>query len=84
MSGYQRPRNHSALSVHLPRLPGNFPGADVINGAFTLLEAADAQNIKRNIEAAFPAILLQAPNGSTYRVSVDDTGALVLVQVPTR
>jgi hypothetical protein len=82
MSGYQRPRNHSALSVKLPRLPSNLPGAEIINGAYTLLETADSQNVKRNLEAPFPAIMLQAPNGSTYRMSVDNAGALVLVQVP--
>jgi hypothetical protein len=82
MSGYQRPRGHSALAVRLPRLPGGLPGAEIINGAFTMLENADTQNVKRNLESPFPSLMLQAPNGSTYRMSVDNAGALVLVQVP--
>lgn len=86
MSGYQRPRAHSPPSVKLARLPGQLPGAEIVNSAFTLLEAADAQNLKRSLEPAFPSLLLQAPDGSTYRVSVDisdpDNPTLALVQVP--
>jgi hypothetical protein len=86
MSGYQRPRNHSALSVKLPRLPFNFPGADIVNGAFTLLENADSQNVKKNLEAPFPAILMLAADGSTYRITLDNSNpaapVLKFVQVP--
>jgi hypothetical protein len=85
MSGYQRPRTHSAPAVKLPRLPDG-QNAEIINGAFVLLERADAQNAKNNLEPAFPSVLLQAPDGSTYRLSVAKAPApyLVLTLVPPR
>jgi hypothetical protein len=82
MSGYQRPRDHSALGLRLPRLQGQTQGTEIINGAFTMMERADLQNVKKNIEPSFPSLLLLAPNGSSYRITVDNTGALVAVQVP--
>jgi hypothetical protein len=86
MSGYQRPRNPGVVPVKLPRLTGSSPDAGVVNAAFTILEQADTQNVKRNMETPFPSLLLLAPDGSSYRVTVDISDAanptLALVQVP--
>jgi hypothetical protein len=49
--------------------------------------AAIADAINRKLDAggsntAFPFIGMQSPNGTTWRLSVDDTGAVVTVMVP--
>jgi hypothetical protein len=57
----------------------------VINSAFAQLEQADAANVKRGREPYFPSLLLGAPNGATYRVTVqlagDGTPSLTLAVV---
>jgi hypothetical protein len=82
MSGYQRPRTTAQVTLHLGRLPANSSQGAQVNNAFTLLEAADLQNVKRNQETAFPSILLVADDGSTWRVTVSTTGVLTTAQVP--
>jgi hypothetical protein len=45
---------------------------------------ADAMNRKANMsdEPVYAAVMLIAPNGSTWRLSVDNTGALSTTAVP--
>jgi hypothetical protein len=46
------------------------------------IERELARTLRQIIESEFPALLLRAPDGSTWRVTVDDAGALTTVQVP--
>lgn len=52
------------------------PVAAPINSAFAQIERADAQNLKRGQEIFAPSLLLAAPNGATYRVSVVFAGGI--------
>jgi hypothetical protein len=47
-------------------------------------QLADAISRKADIqsEPLYSAVMLRAPDGSSWRVSVDDSGALVTAQVP--
>lgn len=63
-------------TLALPRSGDDRVSADVFNTAMRQLEVANANNVKKGQEPAFPAILLQAPGGGVYRLSVDDDGNL--------
>lgn len=80
MSGYQRPPGVATVVLRLPRVPSQGNGF-FINQAFTLLEGADTQNLKRGQELALPSVLLTSPNGGTWRLTVDNAGNLTLAQV---
>lgn len=81
MSGYQRPPGIATTLLRLPRVART--GADnPINQAFTLLEQADTQNLKRGQEIALPSLLLTASDGSTWRVTIAGDGQLTASQVP--
>lgn len=66
----------------LMRLPGTERIAQAWNENCNAIEAADRQNVKAGQEFMVPALLLPAPDGSTWRVTVDNTGALTTTQVP--
>jgi hypothetical protein len=70
MSGIVRRRGIPAPApLQLARI-SFAPVAGPINSAFAQIEQADAQNLKRGQEVSAPSLLLAAPNGATYRVSV--------------
>ena len=51
------------------------PAQDIVlRQAFQTLEAEDKRNIKAGI--AQPFLLLQAPNGTVYRVTVNNAGTI--------
>lgn len=76
------PRAVTAMIRRLPRLPGSDRLAGSWNQMCNAIEDADRQNAKIGQELAVPAVLLPAPDGSTWRVTVDNTGTLVTTQVP--
>jgi hypothetical protein len=61
--------------LQLPRV-AFAPVAAPVNAAFSQIEQADRQNVKRGQEISVPSILLAAPNGATFRVTIDLTGAV--------
>jgi hypothetical protein len=86
MSGtpYQRPRYGVGRGrMQLPRVDFG-PVAQQVNGAFTIIEMADNQNLKTGQDAAVSALLLTDANNVTWRVTASTDGTLALVQVPVR
>jgi hypothetical protein len=75
VSGYQRPLSPGAPRMNLTRAAPGTPNADVINQAFTLLEMADGQNVKRGQETQQRSMLLTAQTGQTVRLTVTVTGS---------
>lgn len=67
------------MNVNLPSPPRTY---DV--GAFSQLLNVIKTSLSFAIskEEAVDSILLQSPNGSVYKISVDDTGTLVTTAVP--
>ena len=41
-----------------------------------------ATKVERNTEPVFPSIILRSPNGTHWRVKVNDAGALAVTVVP--
>jgi len=66
----------------LIRLSGGERIAAQWNENCNAIEAADRQNVKAGQEFMAPSLMLPAPDGSTWRVTVDNTGALITAQVP--
>ena len=66
------------------RPPAPFSPAMTGSPRDQLRQIADAISRKADatLEPAYTAVLLIAPNGTTYRVAVDDAGALSTVVVP--
>ena len=60
----------------IPALVGSVPNQ--------LRVLADAVSRKADVtsEPFYSAVMLQAPDGSVWRVAIDDTGALITAQVP--
>lgn len=75
MSGYQRPRLPGAPRLALTRAVVGSNNVDVINQAFTALEIADAQNVKRGQETQQRSMLLTAQTGQSVRMTVTVTGS---------
>lgn len=81
---YQRPRyaiGHGRMQ--LPRAAAA-PTAAQINGAFAIIEMADAVNLKLGAEAQVAAVLLTDADNVTWRVTVNTNGTLSVLQVPVR
>ena len=85
MSGFQRPRwGIGRGRLQLPRIASGAPVTETVNNAFTVLETADAENVKRGQEISLPALLLTDADGATWRVTVSAAGALTTARVPAK
>ena len=67
------------MTGRAPSRPVSLPGNAA--AAVRTVERELTMLVRRGEEALFPAVLLQAPDGSTWRVTVTDTGELVTSQV---
>jgi hypothetical protein len=61
--------------------PNVFSPTRPVEATLAALSAEMARKADRNTEEVFTAILLRAPGGAYWRVSVNDTGALVTTAV---
>jgi len=66
------------------RPPAPFPAGLSGSPADQMRQLADALSQKADVtlQPVYSAVLLIAPGGATWRVTVDDAGALETVQVP--
>lgn len=67
------------MIINLPTPPGGYD-REYFRFAFSLLERVLGQSIGR-LEAV-EGVLLQAPDGGVWKVSVDNAGNLVTTSVP--
>lgn len=67
------------MIINLPTPPGGYD-REYFRFAFSLLERVLGQSIGR-LEAV-EGVLLQAPDGGVWKVTVDNTGNLVTTSVP--
>lgn len=63
--------------MKLPRVPSKYDERDQTDTR-AAIEQADAQNYKRNrdLEIGDNRIILKAPNGTRYAITVDNAGVL--------
>ena len=65
-----------------PAAPFIAPVSGDINQRFAQVAAAINQKADANSASVFPFIGLTSPNGTTFKVTVDDTGAISTEAVP--
>jgi hypothetical protein len=66
------------MKFNLPTPPAGYSG-EYFRTAFSTLEKVQMQNVSR-VEAV-DGVLLQAPNGTVWRVSVNNSGGLTTTSV---
>lgn len=67
------------MNVFLPTPPARYEPSAIAQ-AFDAIKRALAFTVSRT--EAVESVLLQSPNGSVYKLSVDDAGNLVTTAVP--
>lgn len=68
-------------TLRLPRMGNSSPSA-VWDQTMQQLEQADAKNVKERQTPTLPAVILVAPDGSAWRLTVSPAGALTTTAVP--
>lgn len=67
----------ASAPLRLPRTgPGTITRGVDFDNAMQQLEQADARTVKLGTTPAFPALILTAPDGGSWRVMVEDNGQL--------
>lgn len=63
------------MSLQLPNASAQYDSSNE-SQTRSALARADGQNLKRRQDIVGSRLILSAPNGSTYLIAVDNTGAL--------